>query len=78
MRCDADERQGLEQLCRYITRPALANEIDLEHCPNCGGALKIIAAILEQPVIEKILTHLDLQARAPPRAPARGSQMQAA
>ena len=21
-------------------------EIDLEHCPNCGGALKIIAAIL--------------------------------
>ncbi|MFZ4532338.1 MAG: hypothetical protein ACOYOJ_11045, partial [Alsobacter sp.] len=32
---------------------------------------KIIAAILEQPVIEKILTHLGLQARAPPRAPAR-------
>ena len=25
-RCDADERQRLEQLCRYITRPALANE----------------------------------------------------
>jgi len=22
-------------------------EIDLEHCPNCGGELKIIAAILE-------------------------------
>ena len=43
-------------------------ELDLEHCPNCGGELKIIAAILEQPVIEKILTHLGLQARAPPRA----------
>ncbi len=53
-------------------------EIDLEHCPNCGGQLKIIAAILEQPVIEKILTHLGLQARAPPRAPARGAQLQAA
>ena len=26
VRCDADERQRLEQLCRYITRPALANE----------------------------------------------------
>ena len=39
-------------------------EIDMEHCPNCGGELKIIAAILEQPVIEKILTHLGLQARA--------------
>ena len=50
----------------------------MEHCPNCGGELKIIAAILEQPVIEKILTHLSLQARAPPRAPARGSQLQVA
>ena len=26
MRCAADDRQALEQLCRYITRPALANE----------------------------------------------------
>jgi len=182
VRCGADDRQALEQLCRYITRPALANErvqtnaagqvvlklktpwrngtthlvmsplefmqrlaalvprprlhlirfhgvlapnaklraqvvpqepeppaqaappveceapcahhrpvrlswakllkrvfeIDMAHCPNCGGELKIIAAILEQPVIEKILTHLGLEARAPPRTPARGSQLQAA
>ena len=172
VRCGADERQALEQLCRYITRPALANErvqtnaagevvlelktpwrdgtthlvmsplefmqrlaalvprprlhlirfhgvlapnaklrsqvvpqasqpesaqaagpeaslahgragrigwarllkrvfgIDIEHCPNCGGELKIIAAILERAVIGRILTHLGLQARAPPRAPA--------
>ena len=53
-------------------------ELDLEHCPNCGGESKIIAAILEQPVIEKILTHLGLQARAPPRAPVRGQALQAA
>lgn len=53
-------------------------EIDMEHCPNCGGELKIIAAILEQPVIEKILTHSGLQARAPPRSPARGQALQAA
>ena len=26
-------------------------EIDLEHCPNCGGELKIIAAILKSAVI---------------------------
>lgn len=52
-------------------------EIDLEHCPNCGGELKMIAAILEQPVIEKILTHLGLQVRAPPRAAARGQALQA-
>jgi hypothetical protein len=53
-------------------------DLDLEHCPNCVGEMKIIAAILEQPVIEKILTHLGLQARAPPRAQARGQALQAA
>ena len=53
-------------------------EIDMEHCPNCGAELTIIAAILEEPVIEKILTHLGLQARAPHRAPARGQALQAA
>ena len=26
VRCEADDRQGIEQLCRYITRPAIANE----------------------------------------------------
>ena len=53
-------------------------EIDMEHGPNCGGALKTVAPILEKPVIEKILTHLGLQARPPPRPLARGSQLQAA
>jgi hypothetical protein len=53
-------------------------DLDLEHCPNCGGGLKIIAAILEQPVVEKILMHLGLPARAPPRSPARGQALQAA
>jgi hypothetical protein len=53
-------------------------EIDMAHSPNCRGELKIIAAILETPVIEKILTHLGLQARAPPRAPARGQTLRAA
>jgi hypothetical protein len=46
-------------------------DIDIEHCPNCGGALKIIAAIEDPPVIIKILNHLGLPTRAPPRAPAR-------
>jgi len=46
-------------------------DIDLEHCPACGGALKIIAAIEDPAVITKILTHLRLPARAPLRSPAR-------
>ena len=45
-------------------------DIDIEHCPTCGGALKIIAAIEDPPVIVNILTHLGLPTRAPPRAPA--------
>ena len=110
VRWGADQRKELEHLCRYITRPAIANErlkrnragdvvlqlkstfkdgtthivmsplefmqhkrvfdIDIENCPNCGGALKIIAAIEDPPVIVKILSHLGLPTRAPPRAPA--------
>ena len=46
-------------------------DIDIEHCPHCGGTLKIIAAILESGAITKILNHLGLPARAPPRAPAQ-------
>ena len=44
--------------------------LDLRHIPNCAGELKIIAANLEVPVIEKILKHLGLQARAPARSQA--------
>ena len=46
-------------------------DFDLEHCPNCGGELKIIAAILEQPVIEKMLGHLGLDPQPPPKSRAR-------
>jgi hypothetical protein len=168
VRCGADQRKELERLCRYITRPALANErlerdgegrvvlqlksawrdgtthikmsaqefmqrlaalvprprlhlirfhgvlaphaklraavvpeavqetsepaqehahgqsarmswarllkrvfdIDIERC-ECGGELKIIAVIEEPAVISRILTHLGLPARAPPRSAAR-------
>ena len=46
-------------------------DIDIERCPQCGGNLKIVAAIEEPAVIERILTHLGLCAQPPPRAPAR-------
>ena len=38
---------------------------------STGAELKIIAAILERPVIEKILTHLGLDPQPPPRGRAR-------
>ncbi|MBS0445732.1 MAG: hypothetical protein JSR59_07265 [Proteobacteria bacterium] len=53
-------------------------EIDMQHCPNCGGELKIIATILDPAVIERILDHLGLPARPPPRSPAREPIPQAA
>lgn len=47
-------------------------DIDMQHCPNCGAReLKIIAAILERPVIKKILSHLGLDPQPPPRGRAR-------
>jgi hypothetical protein len=46
--------------------------IDMERCPACQqGRLRIIAAIMERSVIQKILRHLKLAAEPPPIAPAR-------
>jgi hypothetical protein len=47
-------------------------DIDRQRCPNCGaGELKIIVAILEGPVIEKILIHLGPDPQPPPKGRAR-------
>ena len=45
-------------------------DIDIERCA-CGGKLKIIAAIEEHALIERILTHLGFSAKPPLRSPAR-------
>jgi hypothetical protein len=61
----AQARPGRISWARLLKR---AFDIDMQHCPNCrAGELKIIAAILERPVIEKILTHLGLDPQPPPR-----------
>ena len=46
-------------------------DIDVQHCPHCGGNLTIVAAIEAPSVMTKILDHLGLPTRAPPRAPVR-------
>ena len=43
-------------------------DIDSEQCPHGGDPLTIIAAIEHPPVIAKILAHLGLPIRAPPRS----------
>ena len=44
----------------------------MEHCRNCGGSeLKIMAAMLERPVIEKSLSHLGPDPQPPPKGRAR-------
>ena len=39
--------------------------IEIETCPACGGAMRIIACIEDPDVIEKILTHLDVKGGEP-------------
>ena len=65
----AQGRPGRISWARLLKR---VFDIDMQHCPNCGaGELKIIAAILERPVIEKILTHPGLDPQPPPLGRAR-------
>lgn len=53
--------------------PLLAKAVGaMIHQALCGGELKVIAAILEAPVIERILNPLGPQAWALPRALERG------
>ena len=51
--------------------------IDIETCPACGGAMRIIACIEDPEVIEKILAHLYAKAsepEAPLRPPSRAAR----
>ena len=69
--CDHAQAQGAPARMSWARLLKRVFDIDIDHCPNCGGVLKIIAAIEDPPVIVKILSHLGLPTRAPPRAPAQ-------
>ena len=44
---------------------------DLQRCSDCGGAFKIVSAILEPNAIKSILTYLGLPDKPPELAPAQ-------
>jgi len=70
--CEVESAQARPQRISWARLLERVFDIDMQHCPNCGGGeLKIIAAILERPVIEKILSHLGLDPQPPPRGRAR-------
>jgi hypothetical protein len=70
--CEVESRQARPNRISWARLLKRVFDIDMQQCPNCGaGELKIIAAILDRPVIEKILTHLGLDPQPPPRGRAR-------
>ena len=57
--CELELDQARPHLIGWARLLKRVCDIDMQYCPNCAAwELEIIAAILERPVIEKILTHL--------------------
>ena len=68
---DCDHAHGARVRMSWARLLKRVFDLDVERCGQCGGKMRIIAAIEEPAVIERILTHLGLSAQPPPRAPAR-------
>jgi len=64
------EGEPVFQEARVRAGDELQGPLDIDRC-ECGGKLKIITAIKEPALIERILTHLGFSAQPPPRSPAR-------
>ena len=70
--CEVEHARALPGRISWARLLKSVFDIDMHHCPNCGaGELKIIAAILERQVLEKILTHLCLDPKPPSKGRAR-------
>ena len=46
-------------------------DLDVLHCPGCGGRLRFIAAIIQQSAVRRILEHLQLPTEPRRPSPAR-------
>jgi hypothetical protein len=54
-RVDADKPQAPMSWMQRLKR---VFAIDIETCPDCGGKLRVVAAIEDPPLIGKILAHV--------------------
>jgi hypothetical protein len=53
VRCDAHQRKELERLCRYITRPAIANERQLwRKSTVSNGSIAEIRHTGKRPIVD--------------------------
>ncbi len=68
---DNKDKKGKKHYISWSRLLRRVFDIEMEKCPNCGGQVKVVAAIEEPGAIKKILTHLGLSPHPPPRAPAR-------
>ena len=50
-------------------------KIDFLKCDKCGGRMKLVSVVFDQPTITTTLRALGLPVRAPPIAPARSRQL---
>ncbi len=68
-----DAQRSPRRAKRYAWAKLLARvfAVDVEHCPECGGPVKIVAAIHERSALTRILRHLGLPHQPPTIAPAR-------
>ena len=57
-RSDEPEAHASRAAMTWMQRLRRVYDIDVSVCPNCGGALKVLAVITQPPVITSILAHL--------------------
>ena len=68
---DGEQNTPFRRKCR-MTWAALIRaifEVDPLKCPSCGGNMRIVSFIEEEPIIEKILRHCNLWKEEPTRSP---------
>lgn len=70
-KCEVETVQACPHRISWARLLKRVLDIDMQHSPHCGGELKIIAAILKRPDIQKILSHVGPDPQPPHKGRAR-------